>query len=115
MLINNFIKGTCRVEIRCKNVEKLINALRHDVSLSKLSQINEKTISFVCFANEVKRVKDVADKYSCEIISAKTRGLPVIVSLLKKRPGLVVGAVVFSFILVCSVLVSKTFFNSQYP
>lgn len=108
MLINDFFKGTCKVKLKCKNIKKIINSLRAQVSLAKLTYIDEYTISFVCFSKEIEIVTEKVNKMSGEILFIKHRGLPVILSFLKKRPGLVAGMLLLVFL-----TISSTFFVWQ--
>ncbi len=74
------------------HAERLIDRLRKDIPLYDLARADEKTIAFSVCERDKKKVIEEAKALSVSLRIQKESGFPLVLSHLKKRPGLWLGA-----------------------
>lgn len=90
-----FCKGGAEFKVRIDNPEMIVNKLRHEIAISDI-YISSDVLSFSCFYSQRKKVYEIIEKYNCEKLSVKLKGLPFVFSKYKKRAGLFFGALFMS-------------------
>ena len=110
-IIINYIIGFLTVEIEGFYIERVINECIHKgILIWKINRIRSVVINASVGANDIEKIKNIAEKNQCKIRVIKKKGLPFFISNHKNRRYIIIMAIL---LLIGIVILSKSIWNIE--